>query len=160
MKNTSITICTYHRSFEGDGNKNIIEFKKQNFDNFFVLFDNQNSLASEEVSAKYDNSPISIYDNNDFIKYGFNKLINRHHFWGSHQNPIYFYAHYRMLVHYINNPQFKYYWFFDDDVNFNGDLKSFISEYNELDNDFMAIQVFKKENYEEYPTVSIVNNIM
>jgi hypothetical protein len=160
MKNTSVAICSYHRSFEGDGNKNIIEFKNQGFDNFFVLFDNQNGLSSEEVSAKYGNSPISIYNNEDFDKYGFNKPINRHHFWGSHQNPKYFYAHYRMLVHYINNPSFKYYWFFDDDVNFRGDLKSFLSEYDELENDFMAIQIFKKENYEEYPTVSVINSRM
>jgi hypothetical protein len=65
-----------------------------------------------------------------------------------------------MLVHYINNPSFQYYWFFDDDVNFNGDLKSFISEYDELENDFMAIQIFKKENYEEFPTISVINNRM
>jgi hypothetical protein len=160
MKNTSVAICSYHRTFEGDGNRNIINFKNQGFDNFFVLFDDHNGLTEREVSLKYDNSPISIYNNNDFINYGFNKPINRHHFWGSHQNPKYFYAHYRMLVHYINNPTFKNYWFFDDDVNFTGDLKSFISEYDELDNDFMAIQIFKKENYEEFPTISVINNRM
>jgi hypothetical protein len=160
MENTSVAICSYHRSFEGDGNKNIKDFKNQGFENFFVLFDNQVGLSAEEVSQKYNNSPVSIYDDNDFTKYGFNKPINRHHFWGSHQNPKYFYAHYRMLVHYINNPSFKYYWYFDDDVNFTGDLKSFISEYDELENDFMAIQIFKKENYEEFPTISVINNRM
>jgi len=160
MKNTSVAICSYHRSFEGDGNKNIIDFKNQGFENFFVLFDNQVGLSAEEVSQKYDKSPISIYNDEDFVKYGFNKPINRHHFWGSHQNPKYFYAHYRMLVHYINNPSFKNYWFFDDDVNFTGDLKSFISEYDELESDFMAIQVFKKEDYQEYPTISVINNRM
>ena len=160
MKNTSVAICSYHRSFEGDGNKNIIDFKNQGFENFFVLFDNQVGLSSEEVSHKYDKSPISIYNDEDFVNYGFNKPINRHHFWGSHQNPKYFYAHYRMLVHYINNPSFKNYWFFDDDVNFTGDLKSFISEYDELESDFMAIQVFKKEDYQEHPTISVINNRM
>jgi hypothetical protein len=160
MKNTSVAICSYHRSFEGDGNKNIIDFKNQGFENFFVLFDNQVGLSAEEVSQKYDKSPISIYNDEDFVKYGFNKPINRHHFWGSHQNPKYFYAHYRMLVHYINNPSFKNYWFFDDDVNFTGDLKSFISEYDELESDFMAIQVFKKEDYQEYSTISVINNRM
>ena len=44
MKNTSVAICSYHRSFEGDGNKNIIDFKNQGFENFFVLFDNQVGL--------------------------------------------------------------------------------------------------------------------
>ena len=81
MKNTSVAICTYHRSFEGDGNKNIIEFKNQGFDNFFVLFDNQNGLSSEEVSAKYDNSPISIYNNEDFAKYGFKYERLDHFVW-------------------------------------------------------------------------------
>ena len=32
MKNTSVAICSYHRTFEGDGNKNIVDFKNQGFD--------------------------------------------------------------------------------------------------------------------------------
>jgi hypothetical protein len=160
MKNTSVVVCSYHRTFEGDGNKNIIDFKNQGFENFFVLFDNQSNLKIEEISEKYDNSPISLFNDDDFIKYGFNKPIHKNHFWGSHQNPKYFYAHYRMLVHYINNPNFEYYWYFDDDVEFNGDLKNFLSDYDSLNDDFMAIQVFKKEDYAEFPKVSIINNRM
>lgn len=160
MKNTSVAICSYHRTFEGDGNKNIIEFKNQGFDNFFVLFDNQTDLSKDEISKKYDDSPISTYNDEDFIKYGFDKPISKYHFWGSHQNPKYFYAHHRMLVHYINNPNFEYYWYFDDDVQFTGDLKNFLNDYELLDDDFMAIQVFKKENYSEFPKISVINSRM
>lgn len=160
MKNTSIAVCSYYRTFDGDGNKTIVDFKNQNFDNFFVLFDNQTNLTKEEVSSKYDNSPVSFFNDEDFKKHGFDKPISKFHFWGSHQNPKYFYAHYRMLVHYINNPNFEYYWYFDDDVQFNGDLKSFISEYDKLDDDFMAIQIFKKEEYSEFPNISVINSRM
>jgi hypothetical protein len=160
MKNTSVAVCSYHRTFDGDGNRNIVKFKNQNFDNFFVLFDNQQNLTPGEVSSKYDNSPVSFFNDEDFKKYEFDKPINIHHFWGSHQNPKYFYAHYRMLVHYINNPTFDYYWYFDDDVEFNGDLKTFLNEYEKVDDDFLVIQAFKKEDYVEFPNISVINNRM
>jgi hypothetical protein len=160
MKSISTTVCTYHRTFTGDGNKTVIDFKKQNFDNFFVLFDNQLNLSHSEVSEKYDRASVSLYDNIDFKKYNFDKPISKYHFWGNHQNPKYFFAHFRMLIHYINYPDFEYYWFFDDDVQFTGDLKSFLYTYNNVNDDFIAIQVFKKENYFEFPNVSVINNRM
>lgn len=160
MTNTSVAVCSYHRTFGGDGNKTIIEFKKQNFDNFFVLFDNQLKLTHEEVSVKYDNAQISFYNDLDFENYEFNKPISRYHFWGSHQNPKYFYAHFRMLMHYINHPMFDYYWFFDDDVQFTGNLKNFLQAYEEVTDDFLTIQMFKKENYPNTKNISIINNRM
>lgn len=160
MKNTAVTICTYHRSFEGDGQKNIIKYKNENFDNFYVLFDNQKKYLVEYVSSIYENANIVFFDDDDFVKYGFNKPISRYHYWGSHQNPKYFYAHYRMLCFYLKNKNFDYYWFFDDDVNFNGDLKGFLNNYENIDDDFMVIQAFKKEDYSELPNVPIINSNM
>lgn len=160
MKKTSVSVCTYHRTFEGDGLKTILNFKNQNFDNFYVLFDNQLNLIHEEVSTKYNNSNISFYNDEDFKFYGFNKPISKFHWWGNHQNPKYFYAHFRMLIHYIKNPNFDYYWYFDDDVQFTGDLKTFLENYNTINDDFLAIQVFKKENYLEFPNVDVINERM
>lgn len=160
MSKTSVVICTYHRSFEGDGNKTILNFQSQNLPNFSVLFDNQQNLSKEEVSKKYNNSEICLYNDDDFTKYRFNKPIDRHHYWGSHQNPKYFYAHFRMLVYFLKNPNYDYYWFFDDDVIFDGNLNSFIHGYSNIDDDFMAIQIFKKENYIEFPNVSVINSRM
>lgn len=156
---TATVICSYHRTTEGDGNKLIKKFGKSNLENFSVLFDNQKKLDHEYVKEKYE-SDVCFYDDEDFKKYNFNKPINRNHRWGNHQNPKYFYAHFRMLVFYLKNPQFEYYWFFDDDVDFDGDLKYFLDEYKNEKEDFMAIQAFKKEDYLEFPKISIVNNKM
>ena len=160
MKNTSVSICTYHRTFEGEGNTNIVKFKQQNFDNFFVLFDNQENHSEQYVSEKYDGAKISFFTDLDFQQHNFDKPISRYHFWGSHQNPKYFYAHFRMLMHYINYPEFDYYWFFDDDVQFTGDLKKLLQNYESVSDDFLAIQIFKKEDYKEFPQVSVINSRM
>jgi hypothetical protein len=160
MKNTSVVVCTYERTLEGGGNKIIVDFKNQNFDNFFVLFDKKNNMSDEEISEHYSKSNICSYDESDFKKYGFDKKIDPNHRWGSNQNPNYFYAHFRMLVFYLKNPNFDHYWFFDDDVTFNGNLKDLLSQYDTDDSDFIAIQSFKKENYLELPKISVINNRM
>lgn len=157
---TSVTICTYHRTFQGDGNKTILSYKKQNFNNFYVLFDNHFGMDDDEISKNYGMSNICSYNDEDFERNGFDKPISRFHFWGSHQNPKYFYAHFRMLTFYLKNPQFEYYWFFDDDVIFKGSLKQFINGYRDDDNDFLVIQAFKKEDYQDLPNISVINSRM
>jgi len=157
--NVSTTICSYHRTIEGNGNELIKKFGKAGLDNFSVLFDNQKKLDQNYVEDKYE-SKVYFYDDDDFKKNNFDKPINRNHRWGSHQNPKYFYAHFRMLVFYLKNPNFDHYWFFDDDVDFSGDIKSFLDVYKNENEDFIAIQAFKKENYPEFPKISIINNNM
>lgn len=157
--NIATIICSYHRTLEGDGNKLIKKFSKSGLDNFKVLFDNQKNLDQNYIEEKYESSAC-LYDNTDFEKYNFNKPISKYHRWGSHQNPKYFYAHFRMLIFYLKNPQFDAYWFFDDDVDFNGDLKAFLDNYKDQDEDFIAIQAFKKEDYSEFPKISVINNRM
>lgn len=160
MNNTAISVCTYHRIFDGNGWKNIVKFKNQNFQNFFVLFDNQKSLDIKYISSNFENANILLYDDNDFINNQFNKSISTKHFWGSHQNPKYFYAHFRMLYFYLKNKNYDYYWFFDDDVTFDGDLYGLLSSYSNVYDDFISIQAFKKENYIEFPNISIINSRM
>ena len=152
-------MSSYDRTFHGDGNTLIKKFSSHFGKNFFVLFDNQNNIDKNTIHNKYD-SQICLYNNDDFNKYNFNRPINLKHRWGNHQNPKYFYAHFRMLVFYISNPNYDYYWFFDDDVDFTGNLKDFLNEYNEYNDDFIAIQAFKKENYTNLPRISVINNRM
>lgn len=152
-------VSSYHRTFEGDGNKVIKKISKSGVDNFYVLFDNQKNLEEKFVKEKYE-SNVCLYNDEDFETYQFNKPIKKEHRWGSHQNPKYFYAHFRMLVFFIKNPDYDHYWFFDDDIDFEGDLKGFLDEYKNEDEDFLAIQAFKKENYSEFPKISIVSNKM
>ena len=160
MKTTSVAVCTYKRTMNGDGNKTIKSFISQNFENFFLHFDNTNSCDFEEIKKAYDNANICLYSNKDFEENNFNRPISKYHRWGSHQNPNYFYAHFRMLIFYMKNPNYDYYWFFDDDVTFQGNLKELLSNYSNCDEDFLAIQAFKKEEYENFPKISKINDGM
>ena len=65
-----------------------------------------------------------------------------------------------MLTYYIKNPNFDHYWFFDDDVQFDKNLKGFLELYNDVKEDFLAIIVFKKEDYKEFPKVNLINDRM
>jgi hypothetical protein len=160
MNNTAVVMCTYHKTFSGDWYNNIIKLKEQNFPIFELLFDNQLNMAREEISSKYQNIPVCVFNDEFFIKNNFNRPISTRHRWGNHQNPKYFYAHFRMLCYYIQNPNYKYYWFFDDDVSFEGNFKELLNDYEPCADDFIAIQVFKKENYENFPNISVINRRM
>lgn len=157
-KGTCFVVSTYKRTLTGGGNENIKKIADA-LDNFFVLFDDHDGMDARTVSEAYG-ATACVYGDEDFRKLGFDKPIDTRHRWGSHQNPKYFYAHFRMLCFYIANPGMKYYWFLDDDVSFDGDLKSFFEAYEDSDEDFLAIQAFKKEEYPEFPRVSVINGRM
>jgi hypothetical protein len=160
MNNTAVLLCTYHKTFSGGWHDNILKFYAQNFPNFQILFDNQTALTNHEISLKYNGIPVTTFGDADFDNYNFNRPISRMHRWGAHQNPKYFYAHFRMMCYYIQNPHHKYYWFFDDDVEFEGDVKGLLTGYESCEDDFIAIQVFKKEVYTGFDRVSIASNRM
>lgn len=146
---------------EGDGLKTLLQHKEQNYDNYYVLFDNKLDKTKEEISKTYGDVNVCLYNDEDFKENNLNRPISKYHRWGSHQNPNYFYAHHRMMVFYLKNPNFDYYWFFDDDVTFKGDMKEFLKSYQDYTADFLAIQVFKKEDYyNQFPHVSKVNERM
>jgi len=155
---TCAAISTYHKTL--NDNANILSFKNQNFDHFYILFDNYQNIDYSYIKQCYDNSNICAYTEIEFNDLGFNKPIDLRHRWGNHQNPKYFYAHFRMLVMYLKYPDYDHYWFFDDDVTFNGNIKNFLSMYDSVDDDFIAIQAFKKEDYNGFPKISIINNRM
>ena len=157
---TACILSTYHKTFEENGRNYVINFKNTISENFYLLFDNKQSHDISVLKEKYDDANICSYDDSDFHNLVLDRPISTFHRWGSHQNPNYFYAHHRMMIFYLKNPNFKYYWFFDDDVTFNGDLKGFLCHYDDVNADFMAIQIFKKENYIEFPFVSQVNQRM
>lgn len=160
MKNTSVVVSTYHKNFEGNNKKTILDYKNQNFDNFSILFDDHFGISEDAVSEIYEGAKVHIYNDEFFEKHNFNRPISKFHFWGSHQNPKYFYAHFRMLTFYIKCPNFEYYWFFDDDVIFEGDLKSMLEKYSVIKDDYLGIQIFKKEDYKDFPNVSVINDRM
>ena len=154
-----VVVSSYHRTLEGEGNRNIRRFVGHGLRNFFVLFDNQMGMDCREVSDAYGSS-VCLYDDGDFARLGFDRPIDTRHRWGNHQNPKYFYAHFRMLVFYLKNPGFKHYWFFDDDVSFDGDLGGLLDSYERSDDDFIAIQAFKGDDYPDLHRVSRMNSRM
>lgn len=164
LDNTSVVVCSYHRTLDPtvnyDGHHIVRSFHEEKFPNFHVLFDDHHGYSEEYVSEKYGGPNICIYNDEDFAKYGFDKPISSYHFWGSHQNPKYFFAHFRMLTFFLKNPNYEYYWFFDDDVKFEGSVKSLLENYSDVDDDFIVVQAFKKEDYPEHPNVSVINSRM
>jgi hypothetical protein len=159
MSNTAICLCTYDRIFTSQNT--ISDFLKQNLENFYLVFDNKNNIDSETITTNCLNyKNIFTYTSVDFLSNNFNRPIHTSHSWGGHQNPNYFFAHFRMLLFFLKNPAFDYYWFMDDDIVIEGDLKGFFKDYEVVDDDFIAIQVFKKENYSEFPRVSKQSNKM
>jgi len=158
--NITTVICTYRKSLDGDVNKLIKKYVDSHLDNFSILFDNQTLIEKEFIINKYNYSNIHLYNDLDFQNLKFDKPIDTRHRWGNHQNPKYFYAHFRMLTYYKSHPHYDYYWFFDDDVDFTGDIKAFLNNYKYHHYDFLAIQAFKKDNYPEFPHISKINNRM
>lgn len=155
---TCVAVSTYHKTL--NDNNSIMLFKEQNFDYFYILFDNSKNIDHSNLVQSYKTNNICAYSELEFNHFNFNKPIDLRHRWGNHQNPKYFYAHFRMLMMFLKNPDFDYYWFFDDDVTFTGNIKELLYSYNYINDDFIAIQAFKKEAYSDFPRISIINNKM
>lgn len=157
--NSAVVLSTYHKSLDENGSHFVRKFCTHGFSNFYILFDNKLNHTLEDLQKAYGEVNVCFYGDEDFKKHKFDRPIDRHHHWGSHQNPNYFYAHFRMLIFWLNNPTYEYYWFFDDDVTFSGDLKGLLSLHDKENFDFLAIQAFKKQDY-NLPFVSQVNQRM
>ena len=158
---SAITICTYSKGLSGGFQENVNSYAKAGVDDVFVLFDTDNCKATTNDIIKAFNGKVCIYSIKDFIKKNYNRPIDRKHRWGSHQNPKYFYPHFRMLLLYENYPDYDYYWFFDDDVTFSGDIKNLLDTHDQMvDADYLAIQAFKKKDYADFPNISVINDRM
>lgn len=103
--------------------------------------------SSFNVGFKYTEKELR--DNLNF--YG---NVSKKHFWNSRgdKNIIWFYAHFRMLNFYLKNPNYDYYWFFDDDVKM-GDWGKFFEGTDNDDSDFLGYFIFKNKNVESQTNV-------
>ena len=100
------------------------------------------------------------YTQNDVRKnLNFNGEVSKKHFWNSQgdKNIIWFFAHLRMLNFYKTNPNYDYYWFFDDDVKV-GDWNKFFERLDQDDSDFISYFIFKKNNVTSQEYVPIIDN--
>lgn len=100
------------------------------------------------------------YTQNDVRKnLNFNGEVSKKHFWNSQgdKNIIWFFAHLRMLNFYKTNPNYDYYWFFDDDVKV-GDWNKFFEKLDQDDTDFISYFIFKKNNVTSQEYVPIIDD--
>lgn len=84
----------------------------------------------------------------------FNKNLSTKHYWNSvgNRNIIWFYAHFRMLNFYIQNPEYDYYWFFDDDIK-SDNWVEFFKGFENDDSDFISYFIFKNKDVESQNNV-------
>lgn len=89
----------------------------------------------------------------------FNKTLSTKHFWNctGRRNIIWFYAHFRMLNFYLQNMDYDYYWFFDDDVRADNWVE-FFKGFEDDDSDFISYFVFKNHNVETQPNVPKIDD--
>ena len=90
-------------------------------------------------------------------EFNFNVDVSKKHFWNSHgnRNIVWFFAHLRMLYFYVKNPNYDFYWFFDDDIKMENWNEFFINT-DKDDADFMSYFCFKKygvTTQENVPTI-------
>ena len=101
---TSFCLSTYNKVIENEHHiECAVRYRDQQFKNFFFLFNAKNGISEDEVKSKLQTDKICFYTDEEFNDQKFNKPIDKHHFWGSHQNPNYFYAHHRMMLFYLKN---------------------------------------------------------
>jgi hypothetical protein len=89
----------------------------------------------------------------------FDKSISHYHFWnsGGRRNIIWFYPHFRMLNFYLKNPNYDYYWFFDDDVKCS-DWVEFFKGFEQDNTDFLAYFIFKSKNVESQKNIPKIDD--
>ena len=109
---------------------------------FHWMWDNNNGKGGEGL----------VYTEEEMCKeLGFSGEVSKKHYWNSfgNRNIIWFYAHFRMLYFYKKNPNYDWYYFFDDDVTCNN-WEELLQGFSESKSDFLAWYVFSKEKYKEH----------
>ena len=84
----------------------------------------------------------------------FKEKLSDQHWWnqGGGRNIIWFYPHLRMLYFYLLHPEYKFYWFFDDDVTWpKGQLYDFVDAHAKLDHDCMISYIFSHDDADIQP---------
>lgn len=89
----------------------------------------------------------------------FTKNVSLAHWWNQqgNRNITWFYAHFRMLNFYLANPNYDYYWFFDDDVIVT-DWANFFTKFDNDNSDFIAHFVFKNKGVKEQINIPVIDS--
>lgn len=92
-------------------------------------------------------------------EFNFDIEVSKRHYWNcqGNRNIIWFYAHLRMLYFYIKNPNYDFYWFFDDDIKINNWDEFFIKT-DKDDSDFLSYFCFKKDGVTSQINVPVIDD--
>lgn len=92
-------------------------------------------------------------------KFNFEGEVSKRHYWNSfgNRNIIWFYAHLRMLYYYEANPNYDYYWFYDDDVTIRN-WKAFHAGFEDNKADFISQYGFKQPGIKNQSNVPEMDN--
>lgn len=91
-------------------------------------------------------------------QFNFNIEVSKSHYWNSYgnRNIAWFYAHLRMLYFYIKNPNYDFYWFFDDDVKMKN-WEEFLIGTEKDQSDFLAYFCFKNKNVISQQNIPVID---
>ena len=118
-------------------------------------FDRDYTLLADVGKVDLQGDNVFRYNEQDIRdNFNFQGEVSKKHYWNSfgNRNIIWFYAHFRMLNYYINNKDYDYYWFFDDDVKCS-DWGGFFKGFDDVKTDFIAHHIFKKEGVQANPHI-------
>jgi hypothetical protein len=92
-------------------------------------------------------------------EFNFNIEVSKQNFWNSYgnRNIVWFFAHLRMLYFYVKNPNYDYYWFFDDDIKMENWDEFFINT-DKDDSDFLSYFCFKKNGVTSQDNVPTIDD--
>lgn len=125
-------------------------------DDDYILCDlGSNTVPSSKIMLDYVQDNVIAYSEDD-LRRNLNFYTNPdpQHWWSGSggRNVIWFYPHFRMMYFYKTNPNYDYYWFFDDDVTFpNNQLYEFVDQHKHLDHDCMIAYIFGGLNQTNQP---------
>lgn len=134
------------------------------FPDLHLMFDCTSSIDLENrIKHKFKQENIHYYDL-DNLKKTFNRYDPPclEHRWadGGTRNINWFFPHLRMLYFYLANPNYDYYWYFDDDSSFkDGTINDFLNATSYLDADCVITYIFT-EPKDKQDGVLAVNNGM
>lgn len=143
VNDTAIVVCSrVNSSYSGDWNRTL-------------EFTNHDYLLCDVGSGKIpEYNTFNRFVGDNVINYSEKHLrkelnvegeVSTKHWWNLNggRNIIWFYPHFRMLYFYLTNPNYKYYWFFDEDVTFpQQPVSEFVAAHSHLHHDCMITYLF------------------
>jgi len=141
-------------------NKHIVCINSNSYDSYDPIW-KKSGLEYEYLNdvSKQDKGEGLKYTEADVRRiFNFKDNVSKYHYWNSfgNRNIIWFYAHLRMIYYYHKNPQYDYYWFYDDDIRADN-WELFHDGFKNNPSDFISFFCFKNVNVTSQPTIPVLD---